>query len=312
MVQCKENDADSRCIISNKKEDTIRMRHLKPLLVTALIITILFSSLSFLGFTSIEKPKQLEHQALEIRLPIIMYHNILNHRKGKYVVSQKQLESDFRAILDNGFTPVFMSQVIDWVDGKGTLPDKPIVITFDDGHYNNLHYGLPLAKELGIKFMINPVTGFSKFSVESGDHSNPNYSHITWEQMGEAHKSGHIEFGNHTHSMHKFKPRFGIMRMGGEDDTTYASNIRDDIQKSQQHFVESGVPAPLTFAYPFGKYSTSSRGHLIDMGFRALLTCNEWINTIRQGDPASLHKLGRFNRDGHLSTEQVLTKLVYE
>jgi len=245
----------------------------------------------------------------EVRVPILMYHKISKSKKGKYTVSPTQLRDDITALHEAGFVTVFMSEVIDWVDGKTTLPEKPIVITFDDGHYNNLYYGLPIARELGFKFMINPVTGFSKFTVDSGDHSNPNYSHVTWEQMHDAHKEGFVEFGNHTHAMHKFKPRYGIARILGECDDEYAKNLRDDVLRAQELIVGAGVSEPKTFAYPFGKYSNESRDLLLGMGFRALLTCNEWVNTVRRGEEKTLHKLGRFNRDGDYSTKRVIEKV---
>jgi len=257
------------------------------------------------GFTMAPKEKQPK----TIDLPIVMYHQIFKCTKGKYCVSPDQLRSDFTAILDAGFTPVFMSEVIAWVDGKGKLPEKPIVITFDDGHYNNLHYGLPIAEQLGIKFMIYPITSFSEYSVTSGDHSNPNYSHLTWEQIKTAVDSGLVEIGNHTHKMHRFKPRFGVMKRFDESDDEYVQNFRDDIENAQELLLASGVARPMSFAYPFGKYSTKARELLIDMGFRALLTCNEKVSTITQGEPECLHSLGRFNRDGDYSTEKILNKL---
>jgi len=298
------------------------MKFFKRFIIVSLVLgmTMLMTSVSFavvngasnrsrIGFGNAMGGAGAATSVEQIKLPIVMYHNVLNSRKGKYVVSEKQLESDFKAFLDAGFTPVFMSEVIAWVDGYGTLPNKPLVITFDDGHYNNIHYALPIAKRIGVKFMICPVTSFSKFTVETGDHSNPNYSHITWEQMKESHKSGFVEYGNHTHNMHKFKPRFGIMRMSSECDLTYTTSLREDIEKSQEHFKQSGVPVPRTFAYPFGKYCKKSREVLVDMGFRALLTCDEWINTVKKGEPASLHKLGRFNRDGSMSSEELIRKI---
>jgi len=245
-------------------------------------------------------------EGVEVNLPIIMYHNILNSKTGKYVVSEAQLESDFIALLERGFTPVFLSQVIDWVDGIGTLPKKPIVITFDDGHYNNLHYALPLAKKHNIKFMINPVTSFSAFTERMNDHSKPSYSHITFKQMKEAQDTGHIEFGNHTHAMHKFKPRFGIMPVSGECSYEYSKKLKSDIQKAQKLLTDSGVNKPKTFAYPFGKFSRDSRNMLLDLGFRALLTCTEKTNTIKKGEPKTLHQLGRFNRDGSYTTEEFI------
>ena len=239
-------------------------------------------------------------------LPIVMYHNVCKSKTGKYTVTPKQLEEDFAAIKKAGFETVFMSQVIDWVDGKGTLPRKPLVITFDDGNYNNLHYGLPLAKKYGIKFMINPVTSYSKFSVDNKDCSNPDYSNITWSQIGEAHLSGHVEFGNHTHAMHKFKPRYGIAKKSSESMDTYIEELRKDIEIAQHYIEASGSPRPSTFAYPFGKYTPEAKQELINMGFRAFLTCNERVDTIVQFKPESLYELGRYNRDGGYSTEKVM------
>jgi len=256
------------------------------------------------GFTA--PPSKNELSDGQLHLPIVMYHNVLKSRTGKYVVSPAQLERDFEAIIAAGFQPVFMSEVIDWVDGKGKLPARPIVITFDDGHYNNLHYGLPIAQRHNMKFMINPVTSFSKFSVDSGDHSNPNYSHITWEQMGTAVASGLIEFGNHSHAMHKFKPRFGITKMRHEGEDDYATTLRDDIMAAQDLIEQSGAVRPRTFAYPFGKFDSLSRRLLLDMEFRALLTCTEGVSIITKSKPESLHNLKRINRDGSMSTEKLI------
>jgi len=260
-----------------------------------------FFFLSGFGFSSPE-PETID-------LPIIMYHNILKSRTGKYVVSPTQLEKDFIALKAAGYETVFLSDVINWVDGKGELPPKPIVITFDDGHYNNIHYGLEIAKKHGIKFMINPVTSFSKFTTDNGDHSNPNYSHITWEQMKSAVQSGHVEIGNHTHAMHKFKPRFGVMQVSGETTEDYTKKLIDDINLAQDLIQSSGCPRPTTFAYPFGKYTRDSRELLLGMGFRALLTCTEKNNTIVRGKPESLHSLGRYNRDGAYTSEELLKKI---
>lgn len=244
-----------------------------------------------------------------IELPILMYHKVLKSRKGKYVVSPAQLEKDFIAIKEAGYNTVHLSEVIAWVDGKGSLPDKPIVLTFDDGHYDNMHYAFPLAKEHGIKFMINPVTSFSKFTTETGDHSNANYSHLTWEQIGELARSGVVEFGNHTHAMHKFKPRFGITQVGGETIEEYTQRLREDITKAQDLIEASGAPRPLTFAYPFGKFTKEGRQVLIDMGFRAILTCTDGVSVIRKGDEKSLHNLKRINRDGWLNSKIVLESI---
>ena len=254
------------------------------------------------GFASIQEDKVID-------LPIVMYHNVLKSRTGKYIVSPAQLEADFVALNEAGYTTVFMSEVIDWVNGIGTLPAKPIVITFDDGFYNNIYYGLDLAAKYDVKFMINPVTGYSKLTSDRGDGSNPNYSYITLEQLGAVTQSGRVEIGSHTHSMHSYKPRYGVMRISGESLLNYLDNLRQDLTESQNLIEQSGCPRPTTFAYPFGKYSKESRELLLQLGFKALLTSNQHNNKIIRGDTSCLHNLGRFNRDGDWTSQKLLKKI---
>ena len=279
---------------------------MKKLLVVTLIILMSFSNFGFVAtpVSASQEPEFLSDNALI--LPILMYHKVLKSKKGKYTIHPDQLEKDFIAIKEAGFETVFMSEVIDWVDDKGTLPNKPIVITFDDGQYNNLFYGLEIARRHNMKIVLNPVTSFSKFSTDSGDHSNPNYSHMTWTQMKEAVDTGLVEFGNHTHNMHKFKPRFGVTKKSGESMEEYTKVLKKDIQTAQDLMTQAGVPTPTSFAYPFGKYSKESKSILLDMGFRALLTCNEGVNTLKKGDETTLHSLRRHNRDGWMTTDEVI------
>ena len=237
-----------------------------------------------------------------VELPIVMYHSVLKSRQSKYVVSPAQLEQDFQAYADMGYTPIFLRDAVDFVDGKGTLPEKPMVITFDDGHYNNLHYVLPIAEKFNFKIVISPVTSFGD------EERNPNYSYLSPSQCAELEKSGLVEIGNHTHDMHKFKPRYGIKK-NGESIDEYKEILQKDIRTAQDILVSNGVTQPTTFAYPFGAYNEAARDVLIAMGFRAFLTCNETVSKITVGEPESLYCLGRYNRSGNDTTENFVKKV---
>ena len=247
----------------------------------------------------------------EIALPIVMYHSVLKSRKGKYTIHPNELERDIVKYKEMGYTPVTLKEVSDWVKGKGNLPEKPMVITFDDGHYNNLYYALPILQKHNVKAVINIVTSFSRFSTETpGEANNPNYSSLTWDNIRELHNSGLIEIGNHTHAMHKFKPRYGIAQVSSETIDEYKNAIRTDLEKANTFLTQSaGVPRPITFAYPFGKYTKEGREVLQELGFEAILTCNEGISIIRRGDPTSLHTLKRYNRSGNTSHESFMKKV---
>jgi len=243
-------------------------------------------------------------------LPIVMYHSVLKSRQSKYVIHPDDLERDIVAFLGMGYTPVTLREVVAWVDGVGTLPEKPMIITFDDGHHNNLHYALPILQKHNCKAVINVVTSFSKFSTETpGESNNPSYSYLSWDNITELHNSGLIEIGNHTHALHKFKPRYGIATVSGETSEEYKTVIRNDLTRANEHIMACGAPQPVTFAYPFGKYTREGKEVLAELGFRAILTCNEGISKITRGNPATLMELKRYNRSGNTSTESFIKKV---
>ena len=277
--------------------------------IAALISVLMLSVICYLS-SNVWSPVVVNATAQQsVDLPIVMYHSVLKSRQSKYVVTPTQIEKDFEAYQKMGYTPVFMREVIDFVDGQGSLPQKPMVITFDDGHYNNMHYVLPIAKKFDFKFVINPVTSFSVFSEEKNDHSNPAYSYLMLNQMAELEKSGLVEIGNHTHNMHKFNPRYGIKQKSNESTEKYVATLTADIQKAQDLLAANGVTRPTTFAYPFGAYNTTARDTLISIGFRAFLTCNEGVSKVTLGDPASLYSLKRYNRSGNTTTDSFIKKV---
>lgn len=71
----------------------------------------------------------------KVAIPIILYHSILESNKitDRYAVTPNQLESDLKYIRDNGYTTITMNNLIEYVDENKPLPEKPIIITFDDG-----------------------------------------------------------------------------------------------------------------------------------------------------------------------------------
>lgn len=242
-------------------------------------------------------------------LTVVMYHSILNSRTGTYIVSEKQLDNDLYAYEAAGYTTVFPSEVIAFVNGTGDLPEKPLLITFDDGHYNNLYYGLPLLKKHNMKANINIIGAFSAHSADSGDHSNPNYSHLTWEQIKNLNESGNFEIGNHTYNMHNYQPRFGVGKKAGESEAAYREAVRADVGKLQNILKEKSGVTPIVFAYPFGKYTEEAKKTLIDLGFQMMLNCNEGVTRIVRGEPETLYAVRRINRAGGYTAEELVNKM---
>lgn len=94
-----------------------------------------------------------------VRVPVIMYHAVMDDasRLGKYVISPEELESDFKWLSENGYTAVLSEDLINYTENGAALPEKPILLTFDDGYYNNYLYAYPTAKRYGMKFVLSPI-----------------------------------------------------------------------------------------------------------------------------------------------------------
>ena len=152
-----------------------------------------------------------------------MYHSLLKDeaRHGKYVISPAEFENDLQYLKKHGYTTILMSDLIAYTQGK-ELPEKPVLLTFDDGYYNNYLYAFELAKQYQCKFVISPIGYYADQYTDTPDE-NAYYSHATWEELQEMAESGLVEVQNHSYNLHKSDgSRLGVKKVSGETETQYA------------------------------------------------------------------------------------------
>lgn len=246
----------------------------------------------------------------KIFLPIIMYHSIVgeNDSENDYQICVKTVEQDLKYLSDNGYTAVFIEDVIKYVRGNFPLPEKPVVITADDGFYNNLYYLLPLLEKYDMKATISVVGYFSE-AIAPKDPRVPEYSYLTWEDISVLLKSGRIEIGNHTYNMHSLSERKGCSKLSYETDEEYCNLLMDDIGLLQTLVKMNTGITPVVFAYPFGAISDESIPVLKELGFEAALNCLEKPNYISH-DESCLFNLNRYNRPSGISTEEFMRRVM--
>ena len=244
-----------------------------------------------------------------VQLPVIMYHSILKDeaRAGPYVLSPAALEADLDYLQHSGYETVTISELVDFVDGKGEFPEKPVLITFDDGFYNNYLYAYPLLAERDMQAVVSVIGEQTALYTESGQE-NAYWSYLSAGRLVEMQESGVFEIGNHSYDLHDDSVRKGCLKKRSESVEEYRKMLTDDIHLSQTYLAESGLTPPQCYAYPYGAYSDETEDILKEMGFRCTLTCEERINIISPGDPDSLFLLGRYNRPSGMSTTTFFEK----
>lgn len=241
-------------------------------------------------------------RAQGVALPILMYHSILKDpaRTGTYVVTPEDFRRDMVWLRDHGYTTVHLAEVLDYVYEGAPLPEKPVVVTFDDGYVNNYLYAYPILQEMGMKAVLSPIGKYTDLYTGSGDDS-PYYAHCTWGQLQEMAASGVMEIQNHTYDLHTYSAaRHGCAGNKGEAPAQYRQIVGEDIMQAQNAIRAQLGVSPEMLVYPFGSYNAASEELIRSLGFRGSLSCETGIAVVT--DEESLYRMKRLLRPGGVST----------
>ena len=245
-----------------------------------------------------------------IKLPVLMYHSVNDDvsKTGKYVITKNKFEEDIKYLKKQGYNTVSAKQLIKYVYLGEDLPENPIVLTFDDGMYNNKEYVLPILEKYDYCAVFSVVGSYADEYTEN-NIVNPDYSYLRWQDIAELSENPHIEFGNHSYAFHSIsRERYGTKKNKNESILDYVNAFYQDTEKLQSEFFSYCNFKPVIYTYPFGSYSKESIKVLKKMGFLVTFSCFEGVNTLSH-DADCLYMLKRYNRDGRLSTAQMFSKL---
>lgn len=159
-------------------------------------------------------------------IPVLMYHKIGDDKDNDAVIREDLFREQMKFLKDNGYNPLTMDQLYDYVVNGAAVPEKPVVLTFDDGYADTYSIVYPIMKEYGFAatVFINP-----------GDVG----TRLTWDQIREMHKNG-ITISNHG---------FQHIEMGQLSEAKQIENIT----KAQEALAkEVGIKDNPWFCYPYG------------------------------------------------------------
>ncbi len=188
---------------------------------------------------------------VSVRVPILMYHYVeyVQDAGDKMRISLNTppsvLENEIKTLADAGYTFMTNKELDDVLDGKATLPKKPIVLTFDDGYRDFYTDAYPILKKYHVKATQYVISGFL---------DRPN--HLLTNQLEEIAKDGLVEIGAHT--VHH------VWLKGGN-----AQTVQGEVAQSRAT-IEQLIHRPVTsFAYPFGAFDEQARQTVKIAGFRS-------------------------------------------
>ena len=258
------------------------------------------------GYWDVPDPDAAEYST---QVPILMYHDL----EGDSLPAA-QMEEQIAALAQAGYTSVTLAGLRAYVEQGAELPEKPIVITFDDGYLSNMTYGLPILEKYGMNatiFVIGCSVGKDTYK-DTGVAMRP---HFSLEQAREMMDTGLITIGSHGYDFHEVEGRDpdpirqGILRREDETEEAYAAFLREDCRR-QNELLRPILGGDVDIlAYPYGAHETLSEILLQEAGIYATVTISPGINTIVKGIPQSLLCMNRFNIDESMTGEGLLALL---
>ena len=114
-------------------------------------------------------------------VPILCYHRIDDGRKGDYTVSKATFAAHMKILADSGYHAILPGQLYDYLVYNKSLPDKPVMITFDDSRVEHCDVAAPIMEKQGFRgvFFIMTIT-----------YNKKNY--MTKDQIAKLEKAGHV------------------------------------------------------------------------------------------------------------------------
>lgn len=129
-------------------------------------------------------------------IPMLLYHDVQQEYsadKAVVTITPQMFEEHISTLLNSGYTSVSFEDIYNASRGKFTIPENPIVISFDDGYLTNFKYAFPIIQKYGVKATIFVVAS----TVGYAEGENP---HFTWEQAKIMQQSGLVSIQSHTYS----------------------------------------------------------------------------------------------------------------
>ncbi len=252
----------------------------------------------------------------EVRVPVLMFHDVKIREGGDWSISTEGFKRIITTAVENGFTPISFDTLMEYADGNGAIPEKPICITFDDGYYSNYNRLLPLITEMNV-----PVTVFMTCSSVRDSDVPPSDDEtilckMSAEELKIMEESPLVRVQSHTYALHgkntsySQTERRSTLPLEEESKEEYSKIFNADCELAEQVLQNVGVNRVDIFSYPNGLHHEWTEEILKERNYKISITTNyDAQNIVKRGHPETLFLLGRMNINDATTTEKLLKYL---
>ncbi|MND40868.1 Poly-beta-1,6-N-acetyl-D-glucosamine N-deacetylase precursor [compost metagenome] len=251
-------------------------------------------------------------------LTVIGYHEITNRKNAlipEYAVSTTHFKQHIAWLKNNGFHFISVDQLIQANQGQSQLPEKPVLLTVDDGYASFYQNAYPIIKANKIPVVLAVVGSW----LEPKEGQNIDFSGkqiqrnemLSWSELKEMQDSGLVEIANHSYNLHRGilgNPQgnlesAAVTRLYDpqtaryENDQHYQKRIFDDLKRNNQLLTAHGLKAPRVMVWPYGHYNMQTVNIAKQLGMSITISLNDGADSAK----SSLGQLNRILVEGDMS-----------
>ncbi len=193
-------------------------------------------------------------------VPILVYHGVLDEADNSAInLTEEKFRDQMFALKRAGYETITLEELYAFAKEGAPLPDRPLLITFDDGRADSFYNGDPVLAAVGYNAVMFPIGKYAKTAETGGYYLSPDELKIMM-------KNGRWEIGSHSDQGHEQYPVDDAGDMGNfysnllwrEDDgraeteEEFYARIKKDYEDSRSYLEGLLGTSIASFAYPFG------------------------------------------------------------
>ena len=259
----------------NKMNKMKRNKALSHLLIVVLSVITLTGMLASCSGGSAEN-KNAE------RIPILTYHKIVpagTEFETSLLIAEDTFDEQMKYLHDNGFTTLTLDEFYDWYKGDIEVPEKSVVVTFDDGYYGTYYLAYPIIKKYDQAATVFCI-GHHIDEVTAEWDPNETEDHYICADVIEEMRQEYprFSFESHTFNMHK-----EIDDEHPVNVFTYDQMMEDAEQNAAYDFKY--------LAYPWGDYNDTLIRALKDSGYKMAFSYRPFYYATRSDDQYAVNRI---------------------
>lgn len=190
-------------------------------------------------------------------IPILMYHSIAYEKNNILRVPKDKFDAEMKWLYDNGYKTITLDDVYNGIESGKGVPEKSVVITFDDGYVDNYQNAYPVLKKYGF-------TGTTFMITSSID--NPHDGYLSSAQIKEM-DADCLKVESHTVT-HGY-----LNKMSYEKQLKELKDSKAALEKLLGHEIKY-------LAYPTGKYDANTVKAAKEAGYKMCFKMNGGQGTV--------------------------------